>query len=61
MATYTIKAVQLPNGDLCNIIDTTYSTATESTDGLMSSSDKTKLNTIDVATLQEVKTYLGIS
>lgn len=40
--------------------NTTYSAATTSANGLMSSSDKTKLNTMELATLAEVKTYLGI-
>ena len=41
--------------------DTTYSTATTSADGLMSASDKTKIEGMVVSTLSEVKTYLGIS
>lgn len=40
--------------------NTTYSVATTSANGLMSSSDKTKIDSIELATLAEVKTYLGI-
>ena len=40
--------------------NTTYSAATTSANGLMSSSDKSKLNTMELATLAEVKAYLGI-
>ena len=40
--------------------NTTYSAATSSANGLMSSYDKSKLDTIELATLAEVKTYLGI-
>ena len=40
--------------------NTTYSAATTSANGLMSASDKTKLNTMELATLAEVQTYLGI-
>lgn len=40
--------------------NTTYSVATTSANGLMSASDKTKLDSIELATLTEVKTYLGI-
>ena len=44
MAEYTINSIQLPNGDICNIQDTTYNIATDTTDGLMSAADKVKLN-----------------
>lgn len=40
--------------------NTTYSVATTSANGLMSSTDKTKLNAMELATLAEVKNYLGI-
>lgn len=40
--------------------NTTYNVVTTSTNGLMSSSDKVKLNAMELATLAEVKTYLGI-
>jgi hypothetical protein len=40
--------------------NTTYSVATTSANGLMSSSDKTKFDTMELSTLAEVKTYLGI-
>lgn len=40
--------------------NTIYSVATTSANGLMSSSDKTKLNSIELATLAEVETYLAI-
>ena len=40
--------------------NTTYSVATTSANGLMSASDKTKLNTMELATLTEVQDYLGI-
>lgn len=40
--------------------NTTYSVVTTSANGLMSASDKTKLNAIELATLAEVQTYLGI-
>ena len=40
--------------------NTTYSAATTSANGLMSSADKTKLDTMELATLAEVQTYLGI-
>ena len=40
--------------------NTTYSVATTSANGLMSAPDKTKLNAMELATLTEVKTYLGI-
>lgn len=38
----------------------TYSVATTSANGLMSASDKAKLDTIELATIAEVKTYLSI-
>ena len=40
--------------------NTTYSVATTSANGLMSSTDKVKLDAMELATLAEVKTYLGI-
>lgn len=40
--------------------DTTYSEVTQSANGLMSSLDKYKLDNIVIATLSEIKTYLGI-
>lgn len=40
--------------------NTTYSVATTSSNGLMSSSDKSKLDAVELATVTEVKTYLGI-
>jgi hypothetical protein len=40
--------------------NTTYSVATTSANGLMSASDKAKLNTMELATLAEVQSYLGI-
>ena len=40
--------------------NTTYSVATTSANGLMSSSDKSKLNGMVLATVSEVETYLGI-
>ena len=40
--------------------DTTYSPATSSVDGLMSASDKTKLDGMVFASISEVETYLGI-
>ena len=40
--------------------DTTYSIATNSANGLMSASDKNKLDAIELATLAEVQDYLGI-
>lgn len=40
--------------------NTTYSVATTSANGLMSSTDKTKLDGMVLATVSEVKTYLGI-
>lgn len=40
--------------------NTTYSVVTTSANGLMSASDKTKLDAMELATLAEVKTYLGI-
>ena len=40
--------------------NTTYSVATTSANGLMSSTDKTKLNAMELATLAEVENYLGI-
>ena len=50
MATTTIKAIKLPNGDTANITDKTSgyvaTDATTSAHGLMSASDKTKLNGI---------------
>lgn len=40
--------------------NTTYSVVTTSANGLMSASDKTKLDTLELATIAEVTTYLGI-
>lgn len=40
--------------------DTTYGAATTSANGLMSSSDKSKLDGMVMATVSEVETYLGI-
>lgn len=40
--------------------NTTYSVVTTSANGLMSATDKSKLDTMELATLAEVKTYLGI-
>ena len=40
--------------------DTTYSVATASANGLMSASDKSKLDAMVIATVSEVETYLGI-
>lgn len=40
--------------------NTTYSAATTSANGLMSASDKSKLDGMVLATVSEVKTYLGI-
>lgn len=40
--------------------NTTYNVVTTSANGLMSASDKVKLNSMELATLAEVKTYLGI-
>lgn len=40
--------------------NTTYSVATTSANGLMSSSDKSKLDGMVLATVSEVETYLGI-
>lgn len=40
--------------------DTTYSVATTSANGLMSASDKSKLDGMVLATVSEVETYLGI-
>ena len=40
--------------------NTTYNVVTTSANGLMSAADKAKLDTIELATLAEVKTYLGI-
>lgn len=61
MADYTISKIVTPSGDVCTIKDTTYSAATQSADGLMSSTDKTKLDSVEIATLAETKAYLGIS
>lgn len=61
MSTFTIKKIILPNGDVCKIKDDVTGTATTSSNGLMSSPDKTKLDGMVVATLSEFKTYLGIS
>lgn len=40
--------------------NTTYGVATTSANGLMSASDKAKFNTMELATLAEVQSYLGI-
>lgn len=40
--------------------NTTYSVVTTSANGLMSATDKIKLDAMELATLAEVKTYLGI-
>ena len=40
--------------------NTTYSVVTASANGLMSATDKSKLDTMELATLAEVQTYLGI-
>lgn len=40
--------------------NTTYSLVTTSANGLMSASDKTKFDAMELATLAEVQTYLGI-
>ena len=40
--------------------NTTYSVVTTSANGLMSATDKSKLDTMELATLAEVQTYLGI-
>lgn len=40
--------------------NTTYNVVTTSANGLMSASDKVKLNSMELATIAEVKTYLGI-
>ena len=57
----TIATITLPNGDTYVLKDTTYVAATQSTDGLMASTDKTKLDGIEIATTTETATYLGIS
>jgi hypothetical protein len=44
-----------------NVPWTSYSNATTSAAGLMSAADKTKSDSIEIATLSEVKSYLGIS
>lgn len=41
--------------------NTTYSVATTSANGLMSATDKTKFDAIELATVSEAKTYLGIN
>ena len=62
MATYMgVNQINLPNGDMVMLQDTTYDAATTSADGLMSSTDKSKLDDMEVATLSEFKTYLGIT
>ena len=58
MAEYTISKIKLPNGDICDLIDTTYSEVTQSTSGLMPSGDKSKLDGLEIATVQETMDYL---
>lgn len=55
--TYTLGA-SVPAG--AKFTDTTYSVATTSANGLMSTSDKSKLDGMVLATVSEVETYLGI-
>ena len=57
----TIESITLPNGETYSIKDTTYSNATQSASGLMSSIDKIKLDDMEVATVVETQAYLGIS
>ena len=57
----TIETITLPNGNTYEVKDTTYSNATQSSSGLMSSTDKTKLDGIEVATTSETASYLGIT
>lgn len=52
-----ITALGIPAQDT----NTTYNNATTSTDGLMSSEDKTKLNGISTASDEDFKAYMGIS
>lgn len=54
---YTLGA-SVPAG--AKFTDTTYSVATTSANGLMSASDKSKLDGMLLATVSEVKTYLAI-
>lgn len=55
--TYTLGA-SVPAG--AKFTDTTYGVATTSANGLMSASDKSKLDGMVLATVSEVETYLGI-
>lgn len=55
--TYTISK-SVPSNAV--FTDTTYSVVTSSTNGLMSTSDKSKLDGMVLATISEVETYLGI-
>ena len=55
--TYTLGA-SVPAG--AKFTDTTYGVATTSANGLMSATDKSKLNGMVLATVSEVETYLAI-
>lgn len=55
--TYTLGA-SVPSG--AKFTDTTYGVATTSANGLMSASDKSKLDGMVLATVSEVETYLAI-
>ena len=57
----TIETITLPNGNTYNVKDTTYSNATQSSSGLMSSTDKTKLDGFEIATASEIASYFGIT
>lgn len=56
-----ISTITLPNGDTYEFKDTTYDAATQSADGLMSSTDKAKLDGMEIATVAETSSYLGIT
>lgn len=60
MATYTINSIVLPNGDTCELQDTTYPLAAINTNGLMSATDKVKLDGIEIAGFNEAMTYLNL-
>lgn len=53
MASYTISKIMLPNGDICNLQDTTYTAASTGAAGLMSAADKGKLDAMEVASTSE--------
>ena len=58
MASYTISKLMLPNGDECDIKDTKYSEATQSAAGLMSATDKAKLD--GIAAGAQVNSITGV-